>query len=812
MSINTFLGNISQSYVKNFLSKNASKISEVPSSLNSDRPTKNNSSSNKIKFKHKNIFFTSKNLKNNISIMKKEKTLNPLITVYNNTYYPRSYKNKNYIKEMKNCLPPLTINSEYSSSKILMSNFEASISKLNNIYRTNGNDLELNKDREDEEIINEIKKNKIDFNETTFINKVLKDNQKQNLYINLRQKEEFLSPMNSLLTLKMNKALLNNISQKISKYQYLTYANKINERQTYKLKLCIMPKASIKELKYRLELNKQKDSEFKKNSEVKENTKKSITLNKGLINKISKKFNINQVNHGLNAGNKKIENKGKTKSDIYIKITEQNMSEGDKKTTINSTLIRNALILDVNFYYCKYLIQGTSNPNSRIEATFTPYLNNLFLFGGLQSNDVSDLWLLDIRNKVCTWKRKTFAKEINFNPRYGHTTVLFNDCLYIYGGKFNLKQIKYPLEDILVYHIPSNLMKIGNFRNDKNTISRQYVYIPLRRNHIAHAIGWNMIVHGGIDISKENIRDNNQEYYNLEENKIKPIIDIKINDNIYNPPVLGDFMALDLITFKWMKLTSIVFKKKNSKKLYHFKNLPRVYHSSCLVLSQENIVKGDKLNIYKNDLNNLGEDIFIQNGIESKNNFDIKYEGIYIFGGLDENFKETNNLYILHCFRNPLVLFEPKINGIPPSPRQMTTMNFNKILNYITIYGGKSINQVFGDLFILDIMNFQWINVKLFGAQLKEGITGHCAGIINDKLYIFGGCDEDNKYINAKLLCIELDLFRNKKLSKIYEHASSVLEDNPKDKTAKNVMDIMKRGVDLPSDIYPFLQLDNQYN
>ena len=156
-----------------------------------------------------------------------------------------------------------------------------------------------------------------------------------------------------------------------------------------------------------------------------------------------------------------------------------------------------------------------------------------------------------------------------------------------------------------------------------------------------------------------------------------------------------------------------------------------------------------------------------------------------------------------------IYIFEPKIDGTPPSPRQMATMNFNNILNYITIYGGKSINQVFGDLFILDIMNYQWINVKLFGAQIKEGIAGHCSEMINNKLYIFGGCDENNKYINAKLLCVELDLFRNKKLAKIFEYASSVLSDNPKDKTAKNVMELMKGGVDLPPDIYPFLQLDN---
>jgi len=807
MSRNALLDNISQSYVKKFISKNSSKISETPETIKSTR-IKKLKNFNKINFKNYSSSI-SKNLKNISIIMKNERTLNPLITVYNNSYYPRSYKNKNYIKEMKTCLPPLLIKNEYSSSKVLMTDYESSINKFNNIYQNKGNELEIKKDSKDEEIIYEIKRNKINNKETTFINKILKDNQKQNYNISLRGKEEFSSPKNSLLTLKINKALIKNISKTISKYQYQSYVNKINEKQTYKLKLCIMPKTNIKELKYHFELNKQKEDELKRNgnSVLKESSKRAITLNKGLINKIAKKFNNNQASQEPGLENNKGDKKTISQGDIFLNITDQNIPEGDKKNTINSTLIRNALILDVNLYYCKYLMHGSSNPNSRIEATFTPYHNTLFLFGGLQSTDVSDLWALDIRNKIFLWKKKTFVKEINFNPRYGHTTVLFNDCLYIYGGKFNLKNLKYPLEDILIYNISSNMMKIGSFKNEKNILSRKYVYIPPRRNHIAHVIGWNMIVHGGIDISKENLKDNNQDYYFGDDNQ-KKNIDLKINDNIYKYPILGDFMALDLTTLKWMNLTNIVFKKKTSKKLSHFKNLPRVYHSSCLVLSSESIIKGNKLNIYKNELKDL-EDTFFQNGSDSKNNFDIKYEGIYIFGGLDENFKETNNLFILHCFRNPLVLFEPVINGMAPSPRQMATMNFNKILNYIIIYGGKNINQVFGDIYILDIMNFHWIKVNLFGASIKRGISGHCAGIINDKLYIFGGCDEDNRYINAKLLCVELDLFRNKKLAKIYEYASSVLKDNPKDRTAKNVLELLKGGVDLPPDIYPFLQLDN---
>ena len=272
--------------------------------------------------------------------------------------------------------------------------------------------------------------------------------------------------------------------------------------------------------------------------------------------------------------------------------------------------------------------------------------------------------------------------------------------------------------------------------------------------------------------------------------------------------VLGDFMALDLTTLKWMNLSNIIYKiqsKKTSKKIKN--GIPRVYHSSCLVLSYENLLKGNKLNIYKNN-SNIKEEYLDNEVIMEKQKFEIKYEGIYIFGGLNEYLKETNNLFILHCFRNPLVFFEPIIKGAPPSPRYLTVMNFNKILNFITIYGGKDAYQIYNDLFILDIMNFQWIKINLFGPDNICGRMGHCGGIINEKLYIFGGCDENNRLPSAQVLCIELDLLRNKKLSKIFDFAQSTLVQSPKDKTAKNVLQLLKEGAEIPHDIYPFLQLD----
>jgi hypothetical protein len=788
MSTFSTINNISQIYVKSFISKNNSKFDDNFSSIIFEKKKKNTS---------KNTFNT-KSLSTNRKLNIEDNSV--IKSNFSNTFYPRSYKNKNYLKEVKIHLPPIKTNDEIHPNNAILTDYESSINKFNYMYKNRGDELDTSKESFEEEINNEIKKNKIDLDESNFINTILKNNQKQNYIVSLRTQEEFSSPKNSLYTIKINKALMEDISQLSTKYQYQTYANKINEEQKFRLKLYIMPKSKVKQLKLS-QIQKEKPLILKDNVKIKENLNEIKTLKKDLIDKITKKFNSKHSKKEKNK-EKKIEHNDVEM--IHLQITDENIPEGDTKNTINSTLIRNSLILDTNLYYFKYLKHVLNNPNSRMEATFTPYENTLFLFGGLQTNNKSDLWELEITDKVYTWKRRDID-GMNLNPRFGHTTVLFNDCLYIYGGKFNIKKLKYPLEDFLLYHIPSNSMKIGTFKNHKNIISKNFLDIPQRRNHISQVIGCYMVVHGGIDISIENLRDNYPEYYfngfNSKKNN-----DSKISENVLDY-ILGDFMALDLITYKWMNINNIVFKKKNSKKLLRFKSLPRVYHSSCLVLSPEHKQGGAKINMFKNDILD-NENIYLKSEIETKTKFDVKYEGIYIFGGLDGTFKETNNLYILHCFRNPLVLFEPKIKGTPPCPRQMATMNVNTILYYIIIYGGKNIQQVFGDIFILDIMNFQWISVKLFGTDIKPKLSGHCAGIINNKLYIFGGSDEDNKYSSAKLLCIELDLIRNRKLARIYTYAKTVLLENPRDRLAKHVMDLLKDGADLPPDVYPFLQLD----
>ena len=764
-------------------------------------------SHNRYHLKNKNN--ASRNNNTSYKIKQEDHIINPLFSLYNNKFYPHSYKNKNYIKEVYNCLPPLVLikNYDYNNNcqnkkidEILSSEYQNNLSNFNNIYKNNGEDLfnEIanSKDLDNDSYIDIIKQNELNIDESNFITSVLKD-KKKNYTVKLKN-EKFKDPENSLLTLKINSQLYNKVKESASNYQYNSYADKINENQKNKLKLLIMPKTNIKVMKYAFEINKNKRQFDKNNTEGDEKSKKLLTINKHLFKKINKKIeneaNNNQNDKEINKELKESKNQNQN----------ENNKNPDEKLTISSTIIRNILILEVKSYYCKCLTHGTFNPCSRMGATFTPYYNQLFLFGGLTTTEQSDLWILELKNNVYTWKKIKYSKDINFNPRYGHSCVLFNNSLYIFGGNLNLKKLKYPLEDILIYNIKSNTMKIGVFKNDKLIYSSRNFYIPQRRNHIAEIIGWNMIVHGGVDISKEYLKESNSE---INEEEIRNVYNGIKNMDIHGN-VLGDFMSLDLITLKWMNLSNIVYKIKGKKFLRAIKNgIPRVYHSSCLVLSYENILKGSKLNIYKKNTNIKTESLEIEE-IDDRQKFDVKYEGIYIFGGLDEYLKETNNLFILHCFRNPLVFFEPALKGQPPSPRCMAAMNYNKTLNFITIYGGKDSLHVFNDLYILDIMNFQWFKIDLFGPDSISGRMGHCAGIINEKLYIFGGCDEDNKYPSAKVLCVELDLLRNKKLSKIYDFAKSTLDQNAKDKTAKNVMQLLKDGAEIPHDVYPFLHLD----
>ena len=559
------------SFVKTGQSTKKRSLSETSYQFNNKKLIQQSSTVNLSSQNNNSQSEMCKTNRNNTYMIDQEKHfINPLYKLYNNKFYPHSYKNKNYIKEVYQCLPPLKIvkkdnykqgNSKVYNQKlneIIITEYENSVHNFHNIYKNNGEelltDLGRSKEVENESVNDVIKQNEININinESNYISSVLRDKRKKKNYSVKLKNETFSNPINSLMTLKINNQLINSLKETSASYLYNSYVDQINENQKNKLKLLIMPKMNIKVMKYALELNKNQNNFDRNKTEGNQKSKKLITLNKNLFLKINKKMDKGSGN--INNDKNKDKDKEKDKDDK--ENNDNNLPNSEKKMTIKSTIMRNMLILEVKSYYCRYLLHNNVNPCSRMGATFTNYYNKLFLFGGLLSSEQSDLWILEIKNKVYTWSKIKFSKDITFNPRYGHSCVLFNHSLYIFGGNMNLKKIKYPLEDILIYNIKTNTMKIGSFKNEKYNYNPNKIYIPQRRNHIAQAIGWNMIVHGGIDISKEYIKDNhghvNEEEIRVYETEIK---NIDIHDN-----VLGDFMALDLITFKWMNLSNISYK------------------------------------------------------------------------------------------------------------------------------------------------------------------------------------------------------------------------------------------------------------
>ena len=675
-------------------------------------------------------FFSNTTTSNFYTAMSPNHNFNePLENLYNNSYYPRTLRRPKFNKTNNASLPTLTqINFHNVVSE---PKYDIVIKKYKTIYN---NQDEMNYlDDKSETVNNIISNNKITGDESEFIKKVTKRNKKKGLKID-SQNDAFSSPKNALMTLKINKALMDRMNCVMSSKQYESYNKLYNKVQFDKLVSNIMPKPHVK----LLQMNNENE------------------------NKFGNLFN------NANTSNK----------------------------SINDILIRNGLIKGTKYYYCKTIAQNNRIPNSRVQATFTKYLNLIYLYGGLSSSVLNDFWTFDIA--TCKWKQQTLTNSnIAYNFKYGHSSILYNDNLYFFGGNLNVNKIKYPLEDILIYNLRNKTLKIANFKREFGRFDKKYFRIPYRRNHICEVIGWNMVVHGGIDIEKEYSNKNDDMFFLPDQ------INTSKNDN----NVLCDFMMLDLNSLKWIKLDDIRYKirSKGKKKI---RELKRAYHCSCLVLNNDNLLKGMNLNIFHSEFTRDQNAILSPNDPnKNKHVFDPKYEGIYMFGGLDENLKPTNSLYIIHIFKNPLVLFEPNCKGNPPSPRFSSTLNYYKGLNYIVLYGGKNLDYVFNDLFILDIMNFNWISVDLYGS-INEKRAEHCSEIIGDKLIIFGGCNENN-FLNSKVFIIELDLFKNKRYKRILDFAQENLKVDSNDKIANLVVEKISKGEDIPNDIYPFLSIED---
>lgn len=223
----------------------------------------------------------------------------------------------------------------------------------------------------------------------------------------------------------------------------------------------------------------------------------------------------------------------------------------------------------------------------------------------------------------------------------------------------------------------------------------------LRKNHVSVLVGYTILVYGGINQNEEFLND--AWIYNIRSREWSVL-----NITGRSPPQLA-------------------------------------FHSAVLAIEDDKIYE-PSLNIFRLP-------------ISTKKTVPLlKEEGIFFFGGMNDNRIPTNLFFMLKIGKKEMQFEIPKIDGKPPEPRISATMNFYVPLNYLIVHGGR--NDKTGDTFLndfvlLDLENKNWIHTSV----KKDTITRseHGAVILGNKLLILGGCN-DNKMIQFNPMLTMLDI------------------------------------------------------
>ena len=335
-------------------------------------------------------------------------------------------------------------------------------------------------------------------------------------------------------------------------------------------------------------------------------------------------------------------------------------------------------------------------PEGREQFSVCRQDNDIIISGGISTNmKTLAIWRLNI--PLLEWKKINIQNVIE--NRYGHTALSLNNKLYIFGGKTKYLNTSY-----------MNGLDIFSFSEKKILSNSIYGEKPEnRKSHIAVFVGAQMLIHGGIN----------------EEGKI-----------------LDDCYLFNMHSLTWNKC--IINKICQHPKLWG--------HSSCLVIPGQ-ILYNPKFNIYS----------FPEFDTVKKKN--IKKKGLFVFGGKsNEDGGLSNKLWILIMGKKPLEWISiDNTKGKPPVPRYFHSMNFYERGNYVIIHGGRndilSENSALNDTFLLNLENFEWLEVKLYSNINNFNVIsrcGHQSVIYADKLIILGGMNNNN-YLGSSLLIINLD-------------------------------------------------------
>lgn len=153
----------------------------------------------------------------------------------------------------------------------------------------------------------------------------------------------------------------------------------------------------------------------------------------------------------------------------------------------------------------------------------------------------------------------------------------------------------------------------------------------------------------------------------------------------------------------------------------------------------------------------------------------LPHEGIYFFGGRDQNGRASSQLWLLKIFQNPFEFVPVEANTPLPKARYGHCLERIEGSPYLVTFGGRndhffkifSYKSCFFEVDIFDVENKSWYKVKT-GTYRPESRFSFCSGVSASRLYIFGGLG-DNNYISPIMEKLELDQQKVEELINIEE-------------------------------------------
>ena len=358
--------------------------------------------------------------------------------------------------------------------------------------------------------------------------------------------------------------------------------------------------------------------------------------------------------------------------------------------------------------YAYYRYPNRNFPEGREQFSIFFYNNNrIYICGGLTVKmGIMPIWYLNM-DKL-EWN-KVPQKE-NTNNRFGHTSIIYQNKIYFYGGRAKI--------DKALYYCGLEIFSLNEGIYYKPMLSK--LNSPtLRRNHIAILIDEQIFIHGGVS-------ENNE--------------------------ILSDCHLLNLNPLKWLKVS--INRRSQNPKLYG--------HTGCVVVPKQYLIN-HKFNIYAYpDLEVVNcrikkKGLYVFGG-KSKEEGGISNKLWILTIGqklLEWNLAETKGIPPRPRYNHSMSFYERGNFLIIHGGR-------NDLM---------SDTIAFDDTFVLDLEFFEWFKVELYSQFDKFKVLsrcGHQSSIYGNKLIIFGGMNNNN-YIGSSLFIVNLDFTYNNQQRSIQE-------------------------------------------